>query len=80
MIVILIYLLFSGDTPYKWNVLYLLISFSEGNGIYLDASLTWGKTERCRTFDNPPLCSQEGGSGDFKVALIEVYGLNKLDL
>ncbi len=50
--------------------------FSGGNGIYLDASLTWGKTEHCATFDNPPLCQE----GDFKVALIEVYGLNELDI
>eukprot|EP00095_Tigriopus_kingsejongensis_P002050 maker-scaffold254_size236139-snap-gene-0.9 protein:Tk02050 transcript:maker-scaffold254_size236139-snap-gene-0.9-mRNA-1 annotation:"tbc1 domain family member 24 isoform x4" len=47
-----------------------------GNGIYLDSSLTFGKSERCATFNNPPLCKD----GDFEVAVIEVYGLNYLDL
>ena len=46
-----------------------------GNGIYIDSSMTFGKTEHCKTFDNPPLCEK----GDFQIAIIEVYGLNKLD-
>ena len=49
--------------------------FRNGNGIFLDPSLTHGKTERCATFDNQPLCQSE----DFTIAAIEVYGLFKLD-
>ena len=37
--------------------------------------MTFGKSEACATFDNPPLCKD----GDFKIAVIEVYGFNKLD-
>ena len=47
-----------------------------GTGIYLDSTLTYGKTESCSTFNNPPLCPE----GDFTVSVIEVYGLNLLDL
>ena len=51
------------------------IGGGDGNGILLHEGLTQGKTERCATFNNPPLCQ----SGDFSVAAIEVYGLVKLD-
>ena len=54
----------------------LCLNSRNGNGILLDPTLTQGKTERCDTFDNPPLCK----SGDFTIAAIEVYGLFKLDL
>jgi hypothetical protein len=52
-----------------------LLFFSDGNGIYVDSSLTFGKTERCSTFNNPPLCKE----GDFQIAAIEVFGLFRLD-
>ena len=42
-----------------------------GNGIYLDGTLSRGKTESCKTFGNPPLCT----SKDFDIAAIEVFGL-----
>ena len=51
------------------------IGGGDGNGILLHEGLTLGKTERCATFNNPPLCQE----GDFSVAAIEVYGLFKLD-
>lgn len=51
------------------------IGGGNGNGLFLDPSLTQGKTERCATFDNQPLCQ----SGDFTISAIEVYGLFKLD-
>jgi len=44
-----------------------------GNGIYLDRTLSQGKTESCKTFGNgnPPFCT----SKDFDIAAIEVFGL-----
>lgn len=53
-----------------------VVYFRSGNGIYLDKSLTFGKSEKCETFNNDPLCPK----GDFKVSVIEVIGLTKLDL
>jgi len=41
-----------------------------GMGIWLDENLTTGKTERCDTFDNEPLCSTR----EFTCAVIEVIG------
>jgi len=46
-----------------------------GNAIFLDGTLTFGKTETCATFNNPPLCAD----GDFKISVIEVYGLHRID-
>ena len=46
-----------------------------GNGIYIDATLNHGKTDKCQTFDNPPLCKEK----DFQIAAIEVFGLIKLE-
>ncbi|KAK2515503.1 hypothetical protein Q9233_014016 [Columba guinea] len=40
-----------------------------GQALSLDANLLWGHTERCETFDNPPLCQE-----NFKVQLLEVWG------
>ena len=54
---------------------FFVTPFREGNGIYLDGTLTFGKTEKCLTFDNEPLCQD----GDFKVSVIEVFGLTKID-
>lgn len=51
----------------------LLFSFNrEGQGLFLDQELQYGKTETCQTFDNPPLCP----TGDFKIKVVEVYGIN----
>ncbi|KAK2515512.1 hypothetical protein Q9233_014025 [Columba guinea] len=41
----------------------------EGQALSLDTNLLWGHTERCETFDNPPLCQE-----NFKVQLLEVWG------
>lgn len=48
---------------------------SNGQGIMLDHELRYGKTESCRTFDNPPLVP----SGDFEVKVIEVYSLVNIE-
>lgn len=41
----------------------------------LDHELRYGKTENCRTFNNPPLVP----SGDFEVKVIEVYSLVNIE-
>lgn len=41
----------------------------EGNALYIDSELNHGRTGRCTTFDNPPLCAET-----FQVGLLEVWG------
>lgn len=41
----------------------------EGNALYIDSELNHGRTGRCATFDNPPLCAES-----FQVALLEAWG------
>lgn len=36
----------------------------------MDENIRFGKTDRCQTFNNPPLCA----SGDFEIRVLEVYG------
>ncbi|XP_052397897.1 TBC1 domain family member 24-like [Carassius gibelio] len=47
----------------------IIIGGGEGNALYIDSELNHGRTERCLTFDNPPLCAES-----FQVALLEVWG------
>ncbi|XP_015500845.1 TBC1 domain family member 24-like [Parus major] len=47
----------------------IVIGGGGGQALSLDASLLWGHTERCETFDNPPLCREH-----FQVQLLEVWG------
>ena len=49
--------------------------FRGGNGIYIDGTLSRGKTESCKTFGNSPLCK----SSDFEISAIEVFGLGLAD-
>lgn len=42
----------------------------EGQAIWMDENIRYGKTDRCLTFNNPPLCP----SGDFEIRVLEVYG------
>lgn len=46
----------------------LIVGAGGGNGIWVDEELTKGKSERCDTFRNKPLCS----TGDFTCAVVEV--------
>ncbi|CAG7717920.1 unnamed protein product [Allacma fusca] len=46
------------------------IGGGEGQGVYLDEELRFGKTESCLTFNNPPLVSTR----DFEVRVLEVFG------
>ncbi|XP_077296921.1 GTPase-activating protein skywalker isoform X4 [Arctopsyche grandis] len=41
-----------------------------GQAIWMDENIRYGKTDRCQTFNNPPLCP----SGDFEIRVLEVYG------
>lgn len=36
----------------------------------MDENIRYGKTDKCATFNNPPLCP----SGDFEIRVLEVYG------
>uniref|UniRef100_A0A8C3MPU7 TBC1 domain family member 24 n=1 Tax=Geospiza parvula TaxID=87175 RepID=A0A8C3MPU7_GEOPR len=47
----------------------IVIGGGGGQALSLDASLLRGHTERCETFDNPPLCQE-----NFQVQLLEVWG------
>uniref|UniRef100_A0A8C2D7V7 TBC1 domain family member 24 n=1 Tax=Cyprinus carpio TaxID=7962 RepID=A0A8C2D7V7_CYPCA len=51
------------------NVDSIIIGGGEGNALYIDSELNHGRTERCLTFDNPPLCAES-----FQIALLEVWG------
>ncbi|XP_071454255.1 GTPase-activating protein skywalker isoform X1 [Hetaerina americana] len=50
----------------------LTVGGGEGQAIWMDENIRFGKTERCQTFDNPPLCE----SGDFEIRVLEVYGFS----
>ncbi|KAK1794823.1 hypothetical protein P4O66_009893 [Electrophorus voltai] len=51
------------------NVDCIIIGGGDGNALYIDSELNHGRTSRCTTFDNPPLCSES-----FQIALLEVWG------
>ncbi|XP_015185725.1 PREDICTED: TBC1 domain family member 24 isoform X2 [Polistes dominula] len=48
----------------------ITIGGGEGQAIWMDENIRFGKTDRCSTFNNPPLCA----SGDFEIRVLEVYG------
>lgn len=50
----------------------ITVGGGEGQGLMLDHELQFGKTESCKTFDNPPLCA----SKDFEIKVVEVYGID----
>lgn len=50
-------------------VLLCVLGGGEGNALYIDSELNHGRTGRCATFDNPPLCAES-----FQVSLLEVWG------
>lgn len=51
-------------------MIYFVHLHSEGQAIWMDENIRFGKTDRCQTFNNPPLCP----SGDFEIRVLEVYG------
>ncbi|KAJ8920646.1 hypothetical protein NQ315_004785 [Exocentrus adspersus] len=48
----------------------ITIGGGEGQAIWMDENIRYGKTDKCATFNNPPLCP----SGDFEIRVLEVYG------
>ncbi|XP_058450986.1 GTPase-activating protein skywalker isoform X4 [Malaya genurostris] len=48
----------------------ITIGGGEGQAIWMDENIRFGKTDRCQTFNNPPLCA----NGDFEIRVLEVYG------
>lgn len=48
----------------------ITIGGGDGQAIWMDENIRFGKTDRCSTFNNPPLCP----SGDFEIRVLEVYG------
>ncbi|CAH3857269.1 unnamed protein product [Pieris brassicae] len=48
----------------------ITIGGEDGQAIWMDENIRYGKTDRCSTFNNPPLCP----SGDFEIRVLEVYG------
>ncbi|XP_062546975.1 GTPase-activating protein skywalker isoform X3 [Armigeres subalbatus] len=48
----------------------ITIGGGQGQAIWMDENIRFGKTDRCQTFNNPPLCV----SGDFEIRVLEVYG------
>ncbi|MGH0148214.1 UNVERIFIED_CONTAM: hypothetical protein FKN15_021582 [Acipenser sinensis] len=47
----------------------IVIGGGDGNALYIDAELNHGRTARCNTFDNQPLCSE-----NFQIAVLEQWG------
>ncbi|RXG67163.1 TBC1 domain family member 24 [Armadillidium vulgare] len=50
------------------------IGGGNGHGLMLDYELQFGKTERCDTFNNLPLCS----TPDFEIKVVEVFSLGQV--
>ncbi|XP_001604260.2 GTPase-activating protein skywalker isoform X4 [Nasonia vitripennis] len=50
----------------------ITIGGGDGQAIWMDENIRFGKTDRCSTFNNPPLCA----SGDFEIRVLEVYGFH----
>ncbi|XP_050685434.1 GTPase-activating protein skywalker isoform X2 [Leptidea sinapis] len=48
----------------------ITVGGGDGQAIWMDENIRYGKTDRCSTFNNPPLCP----SGDFEIRVLEVYG------
>ena len=57
----------------KASLTWLAIGSSAGHyGLYLDAELNHGRTQRCATFDNDLLTDAE----DFQIAQVEAWGFS----
>ncbi|VEN52234.1 unnamed protein product [Callosobruchus maculatus] len=48
----------------------ITIGGGDGQAIWIDENIRYGKTDHCVTFNNPPLCP----NGDFEIRVLEVYG------
>ncbi|KAK0407823.1 hypothetical protein QR680_003616 [Steinernema hermaphroditum] len=66
----------TGDNQFFVNAQKDSLSVGAGGGHYglwLDADLNLGRTQRCQTFDNEPLT---GGKMDFTVQFVEAFGFS----
>ncbi|ULT86165.1 hypothetical protein L3Y34_006093 [Caenorhabditis briggsae] len=64
----------TGDNQYFVNAAKDSLSIGAGSGRYglwFDADLNHGRSQKCETFDNEPLC---GDNEDFVIQFIEAYG------
>uniref|UniRef100_A0A8R1DYN1 Oxidation resistance protein 1 n=2 Tax=Caenorhabditis japonica TaxID=281687 RepID=A0A8R1DYN1_CAEJA len=64
----------TGDNQFFVNAAKDSLSIGAGSGRYglwFDADLNHGRSQKCETFDNEPLC---GDNGDFIIQFIEAYG------
>ncbi|XP_050530682.1 GTPase-activating protein skywalker-like isoform X3 [Daktulosphaira vitifoliae] len=50
----------------------ITIGGGDGQAIWMDENVRYGKSESCSTFNNPPLCK----SRDFEIKVLEVYGFD----
>ncbi|XP_025407442.1 TBC1 domain family member 24-like isoform X3 [Sipha flava] len=50
----------------------ITVGGGDGQAIWMDENVRYGKTESCSTFNNPPLCK----SRDFEIKVLEVYGFD----
>ncbi|XP_018910949.1 GTPase-activating protein skywalker isoform X2 [Bemisia tabaci] len=48
----------------------ITVGGGDGQAIWMDENIRFGKTDHCSTFNNPPLCP----SRDFEIRVLEVYG------
>ncbi|XP_014251748.1 TBC1 domain family member 24 isoform X2 [Cimex lectularius] len=48
----------------------ITIGGGDGQAIWMDENIRFGKTDSCLTFNNPPLCAGR----DFEIKVLEVYG------
>ncbi|VVC44185.1 Hypothetical protein CINCED_3A017034 [Cinara cedri] len=54
----------------------ITIGGGDGQAIWMDENVRYGKSENCSTFNNPPLCK----SRDFEIKVLEVYGFDRMIL
>ncbi|XP_078519148.1 TBC1 domain family member 24 isoform X2 [Lissotriton helveticus] len=47
----------------------IIIGGGDGQALYIDSDLHYGRTSRCNTFNNQPLCSET-----FQISVMEVWG------
>uniref|UniRef100_A0A0K8STP2 TLDc domain-containing protein n=1 Tax=Lygus hesperus TaxID=30085 RepID=A0A0K8STP2_LYGHE len=48
----------------------ITVGGGDGQAIWMDENIRYGKTDSCLTFNNPPLCRGR----DFEIKVLEVYG------
>jgi hypothetical protein len=65
----------TGDNQFFINATKEFLSMGAGGGhygLYLDADLNQGRSQKCATFNNEPLAG--GIKEDFRIQYVEVFG------